>query len=89
MVSSGRAMCAATSRGTTRKSTGCGGQCAQRVNLFRHAHRAEFGGDGGTDAPGDHQRREYRAEFVAQGNCGRTNDSSAEFARKSRGPIAG
>jgi hypothetical protein len=39
-------------------------QRPQRVNLFRHAHRADFGRDGRADAPGHHQRRQHRAEFA-------------------------
>ncbi len=40
-------------------------QSPQRVNLFRHAHRADFRCDGRAHAPGNHQRRQHRAEFAA------------------------
>ena len=45
------------------------GQGAKRVNLFRHAHRADFGGHRRADAAGDHQRRQHRAEFAAHRNA--------------------
>ena len=57
-------MTAAMSRGPTRYLNGLVDERDQRIDLFGDAHGAEFGGDRGADAAGDHEAGQHRAEFA-------------------------
>ena len=54
---------------------------AQGVNLLAHLHRAEFGGDRGARAAGDHDRGQQHAEFAQDQN-------GDQLDRKGRGAEA-
>ena len=60
MVSAGIMMSAASTRGTTRCDEGAR-PALERIDLLRHAHRAQLGGIPRADAAGQHQRGEHRA----------------------------